>query len=349
MKKNKILSTVAAVSLAMGTILTGCGGSETTQDSANANNSGGDQPKAETIELNLGHTLAPDSHYHAMATKLAELVEQKSNGTIKVTVFPQSQLGGEVKMIQGARTGTVGMLITAQAPLTNTVPEYSLFDLPYLFDSIDQANEVLDGPVGDKFLDMLPEHGMVGLGWLSVMERSVFSNKPIKSAADMKGFKVRVMQSPGYVKAYEALGAQPTPMAYSEVYLSLQQGVVDGADTSPDQFVMDKFVEVSKYFNRTAVHYLPALVVVSKQKWDAMTPDQQKALQEATDEALAYGKDYYKKSFDESLAKAKEAGVEIVDTDLESMKKATQPVYEELLKEIPNGQALFDEVQAAKK
>jgi len=349
MKKNKILSTVAAVSLAMGTILTGCGGADTAQSSGNDQKPAGDQQQAQTIELNLGHTLAPDSHYHAMATKLAELVEQKSNGTIKVTVFPQSQLGGEVKMIQGARTGTVGALITAQAPLTNTVPEYSIFDLPYLFDSIDQANEVLDGPVGDKFLDMLPEHGMVGLGWLSVMERSVFSNKPINSPDDMKGFKVRVMQSPGYVKAYEALGAQPTPMAYSEVYLSLQQGVVDGADTSPDQFVMDKFVEVSKYFNRTAVHYLPALLVVSKSKWDAMTPDQQKALQEAADEALAYGKEYYKKSFDESLAKAKEAGVEVIDTDLESMKKATQPVYESLLKEIPNGQALFDEIQAAKK
>jgi tripartite ATP-independent transporter DctP family solute receptor len=304
---------------------------------------------AQTLELNVGHTLAPDSHYQVATTRMAELAAKKSNGQIKINVFPQSQLGGEVKMIQAARTGGLDMFITAQAPLVNTVKAYSLFDMPYLFDSVDQANKVLAGPVGKEFLDMLPKYNLVGLGFLSVMERNVFSSKPIKSGADMAGMKLRVMQSPGYVKAYESFGAQPTPMAYGDVYMSLQQGVVDGADTSPDQFVMDKFVEVSKYYNLTKVHYLPALLIVSKPKWDKLTPQQQAVLKSSADEALAESRAYYKKSYADSIERMKKAGVTVVEPNLAPMKQTSSKVDADLLANIPDGKKLYDKVQAAKK
>lgn len=304
---------------------------------------------AQTLELNVGHTLAPDSHYQVATTRMAELAAKKSNGQIKINVFPQSQLGGEVKMIQAARTGGLDMFITAQAPLVNTVKAYSLFDMPYLFDSVDQANKVLSGPVGKEFLDMLPKYNLVGLGFLSVMERNVFSSKPINSGADMAGMKLRVMQSPGYVKAYESFGAQPTPMAYGDVYMSLQQGVVDGADTSPDQFVMDKFVEVSKFYNLTKVHYLPALLIVSKSKWDKLTPQQQAIVKSSADEALADSRAYYKKSYADSIASMKKAGVTVVEPNLAPMKQTSSKVDADLLANIPDGKKLYDKVQAAKK
>jgi tripartite ATP-independent transporter DctP family solute receptor len=304
---------------------------------------------AQTLELNVGHTLAPDSHYQVATTRMAELAAKKSNGQIKINVFPQSQLGGEVKMIQAARTGGLDMFITAQAPLVNTVKAYSLFDMPYLFDSVDQANKVLSGPVGKEFLDMLPKYNLVGLGFLSVMERNVFSSKPINSGADMAGMKLRVMQSPGYVKAYESFGAQPTPMAYGDVYMSLQQGVVDGADTSPDQFVMDKFVEVSKYYNLTKVHYLPALLIVSKLKWDKLTPQQQAIVKSSADEALADSRAYYKKSYADSIERMKKAGVTVVEPNLAPMKQTSSKVDADLLANIPDGKKLYDKVQAAKK
>lgn len=304
---------------------------------------------AQTLELNVGHTLAPDSHYQVATTRMAELAAKKSNGQIKINVFPQSQLGGEVKMIQAARTGGLDMFITAQAPLVNTVKAYSLFDMPYLFDSVDQANKVLSGPVGKEFLDMLPKYNLVGLGFLSVMERNVFSSKPINSGADMAGMKLRVMQSPGYVKAYESFGAQPTPMAYGDVYMSLQQGVVDGADTSPDQFVMDKFVEVSKFYNLTKVHYLPALLIVSKSKWDKLTPQQQAIVKSSADEALADSRAYYKKSYADSIERMKKAGVTVVEPNLAPMKQTSSKVDADLLANIPDGKKLYDKVQAAKK
>lgn len=304
--------------------------------------------QAQTVQLNLGHTLAPDSHYQFMSQRMADLVAKKSNGEMKINLFPQSQLGGEVKMIQAGRTGGLDLFITAQAPLTNTVKAYSLFDVPYLFDSVDQANKVLSGPVGKEFLAMLPQHNLVGLGFLSVMERNVFSAKPINKGSDMAGMKVRVMQSPGYIKAYESFGAQPTPMAYGDVYMALQQGVVDGADTSPDQFLMDKFVEVSKFYNRTRVHYLPALLIASKSKFDHLTPKQQQIVQESATEALEAGREFYKKSYAESMDKIKKAGVQIVEPDIASMKALSAKTNEPLLSAIPDGKALFDKVQKAK-
>lgn len=304
---------------------------------------------AQQVSLNIGHTLAPESHYHVAVSRMAEIAAKKSNGQIKINLFPQSQLGGEVKMIQGARTGGVDMLITAQAPLVNTVKAYGLFDVPYLFDSVDQANKVLSGPVGKKFLDMLPQHNLVGLGFLSVMERNIFSSKPIREGTDMAGMKLRVMQAPGYVKTYETFGAQPTPMAYADVYMALQQGVVDGGDTSPDQFVMDRFLEVAKYYNLTRVHFLPALMLVSKARWDKLTDEQRRILQESANEALAESRAYYQKSYADSIERMKKAGVTVVQPNLGPMKQTSRKVDESLLSTIPDGRKLFDEIQAAKK
>lgn len=305
--------------------------------------------RAEVLQLKLGHGLNIDNHYQVAATELAERVARKSKGQIKIDVFPQLQLGGEVKMIQAARAGGLDMLIVSQAAMVNTVKAYSIFDVPYLFDSMEQANKVLAAPVGKEFLDMLPKHNLVGLGFLSVMERNLFTSKPIARAGDMKGMKVRVLQSPGYVKAYEAFGTQPTPMAYGDVYMALQQGVVDGADTSPDQFVTDKFIEISKYYNLTRIHYLPALLMVSKTTWDKLDAGQRKLLQESATEAIAESRSYYAKSYSQALAQMKKAGVNVVETDMKSMKQASSKVAEELLPAIPNGKKLFEQIQAAKK
>jgi TRAP-type C4-dicarboxylate transport system substrate-binding protein len=176
----------------------------------------------------------------------------------------------------------------------------------------------------------------------------VFSSKPIRNDKDMAGMKLRVMQSPGYVKAYESFGAQPTPMAYGDVYMALQQGVVDGADTSPDQFVMDKFIEVSKFYNLTKVHYLPALLIIGKPSWDKLSADHKKILQDSASEALTESRAYYRKSYDDSIANMKKAGVQVVDSNAGMMKQTSSKVNEALLAAIPDGKALFQKVQDAK-
>jgi len=345
MRKNLLMSMASTFVATL--LLVGCG-SETGGNPVGNDKSTNDKANGEIqkkIEFNLGHTNSTDNHYHAFAVKLAELVSEKSNGSITINVFPQSQLGGEVSMFQGIREGSVDMLIAGQSALTNTVKELAVMDLPYLFDSVEQANKVLAGDVGKKYLDLLSDYDAKGLGYLSVLQRNVYSNKPINSLADLKGFKIRTAQAPAYMKAYEILGAQPTPMAFSEVYLSLQQGVVDGGEGSPDNYVYDKMVEVAKFYNMTKIHYLPSVFMMSEKKWDGLSPDQQTIIQESVKEALPASFDYYKKSYDESLEKAKELDAKIIEPDLTEFKKEAEKVYDELLSSIPNGPELLKEIQ----
>lgn len=223
------------------------------------------------VVMKLGHTLAPDNHYQLTAQVFAKEVAARTHGHVEIQLFPQSQLGGEVQMTQALRTGTQDLMISAQAPIDNTIKQWQIFDMPYLFSSMDEANAVLQGPVGRKYLDMMKPVNMIGLTWLAVGERNLFTTKrPVNSLADMKDLKVRVMQSPGYIAGYKALGANPTPLAYNQLFLALSQGLVDGADTSPEQFVQDKFSDVAKHFYVTHVNYLPVVLAMSKASWDKL-------------------------------------------------------------------------------
>jgi tripartite ATP-independent transporter DctP family solute receptor len=336
-----------AATLSITMLVAGCGNTVTNVPAGNTNNqqaSSGDK-----IVMRLGHTLSPDSHYQLTALEFARLIKEKTNGKIEIQVYPQSQLGGEVQMTQALSTGTLEMEISAQPPIVNTIKEWSIFDLPYLFDSVDQGNKILQGPVGKKYLDMLPSQNIVGLTWLSVLERDLFTTKkPIKTLADLKSLKLRVIQSPGYINGYRSLGANPTPLAYNELYLALQQGLVDGGETAPDQYIQDKFTEVSKYFSLTHVNYLPVALAISKSSWDKLSPDLQKVLQETAIEAAQFDIKTIKKQTEEAFVTMKQKGVEVVEVDTKPWEKAIEDARTDLLSKFPNGEALYKEILAAK-
>lgn len=301
------------------------------------------------VELQIGHTLTTDSHYQSAALKFKEIVESGGKGEITVNIFPQSQLGGEVKMIQSARTGAIAGFITAAPPVENTVQEYSILSLPYLFDNLDEANNVLQGPFGDKMLKLLESRGLVGLTFLSSFERSVFGSRAIRKVEDFKGMKIRVLQGPGFIRTYEAFGAQPTPMAYSEVFVALQNGVVDGAEADPAQVVQDKFVEVTKYFSFTKIHYMPSLLVLSKTRFDSLTKDQQDLVRRAAKEAAKASLEAYKKTYQEGVEGMKKAKVELIYPDLGPFKAIARAVWPSLLASVPNGDALLKDMQTTSK
>lgn len=305
---------------------------------------------AQTAEMSVGHVLATASHYHAAASKFAEVVNQKSKGAIKASVFPGGQLGGEVKMLQSARTGTLDVVVTGEAPLEGFAKEFAVFSFPYLFSSVDQINGVLQGPIGRGMLDLLPKHNLVGLGFISALERNIFTNgKVVNSVADMKGLKIRVIQGPGYVKAYQALGAQPTPMAYTELYTALQNGAVDAAENSPDVFLQDRFIEVSKTYANLKIMYMPAVIVMSKAKYDALSPEMQKVVQEATAEAIGFATAQYKKDYADAFAAMKKSGIKIVEPDLAPFKQVGRSVHGDLLGEFPMAKPWYDKIVAATK
>ncbi len=301
---------------------------------------------AMAVELTLGHVLTEDSHYQAAATAFAKAVEERSNGEITVSIFPAGQLGGEVQMIQNARSGALDVVVTGEPPLENTVPELTVLSLPYLFSDVAAANAALQGPAGEKLLGYIDNHDLVGLGFLSVFERNVYGTKPVRTHEDMNGFKIRVIQGPGFVGAYEALGAQSTPMAYSEVFLALQSGVVDGAEASPEQLIQDKFVEATDFYNLTRVHHMGAAIVMSGPSFAKLTPEQQEMVRQAGKDAAAASIPVYEANYVEGLEALKQAGIEIVEPDLAGFKEKAKGSWETLLTNIPDGQQNLEVLQA---
>lgn len=306
----------------------------------------GSAARAQEIELSLGHVLAESSHYHAAAEKMAELVEARSDGRIKINIFPSGQLGGEVKMIQAARVGTQDLVVTGEAPVENTVKEFAVFSFPYLFTSVEQANSVLMGPIGRDMLDMLPAHDLIGLDFISALERNIFTNgKRVETAADMQGLKIRVIQGPGYVAAYEALGAQPTPMSYSELYMAMQNGAIDAAENSPDVFLQDRFAEVSKIYSRTRIMYMPALILMSKASFDRLSSEDQALIREASAEASTYATAHYLKDYAASFETMKSGNVEVVEPDLASFSATAPDVHDKLLASFPEAATWLERIK----
>lgn len=301
--------------------------------------------------LRLGHVNATTSHIHLAALKLAEVAKAKSNGSLDIQVFPNSQLGSNVQQIEACRTGTQDMSFPSAAETANTAKEWGIFDLPYLFKNVDDANAVFQGPVGKHFIDQLTQYNLYGLGWVSAVDRDLMSrSKPIRSVADVKGLKVRVIQAPGYVESFKALGAIPVPLAYAQLYLALQQGTVDLADTSPDQASQDKFVEVVKYFTLNAMNFIPVEMIISKQVMDGLTKEQQSAIRAAAAEAAKLSISKYKGFVQDAFADMKTRGIEVIQVDTKPWIDATKEVRDRLAAGLPNGQQNLQMIlEAAKK
>jgi len=300
-----------------------------------------------TLELSLGHVVSTDSQYHVAAEAFANEVHARSGGAMKVNIFPLAQLGGELKMIQGTRTGTQDLVITAGAPLENTAREFAVLSFPYLFKDYEHALGVMTGPLGKEMLDGLEKHNLIGLGFVAPIERNIFTNgKRVTSASDMAGLKIRVIQGQGFVKTYEALGAQPTPMAYSELYTALQNGAVDAGENSPDNFVQDKFIEVSKTYTMAKVMYMPALMMMSASRYKSLTPPQQAIIRDASAIALKAAHAHHEKNYADNMKIIKSRGIEIIEPDLASFYATREAVHASLLSSMPQTKPWYEKIMA---
>jgi len=300
-----------------------------------------------TIELSLGHVNPTDYQYHIAAVAFAKEVEARSQGAMRVNLFPSAQLGGEVKMIQGVRTGTQDLVITASGPLENTAREFAVWSFPYLFKDYDHAMRAMQSPVGREMLAGLDKHGLIGLGFIAPVERNIFTNgKRITRAADMAGLKIRVIQGPSFVKTYEALGAQPTPMAYSELYTALQNGTVDAAENGPDNFVEHKLIEVSKTYSMARIMYMPSVMLMSASRYNRLTPEQQAVTRAATEVALKTNHDAYKQIYDRNLQHIKDSTIDFIEPDLDSFRTTRDAVHASLLSSMPQTKPWYEKIMA---
>lgn len=303
------------------------------------------------VEINIGHVLSERSFYHVAGLKFKELLEARSNGRVKVNVQCCGSLGNEGRIIQAVRTGVIDAAFNGLGSLESTIPEYRVLSLPLLFDNRAQAEAILRGEVGERLLKLAEPHGMVGLAFGAIFERNIATRtKAINTPEDLKGLKIRVLQTPGWVQAYTAVGAQPTPMAYGEVFLAMQNGVVDALELSNDAMLADRFLEVARHYAITRFHQSTSMFIYSKAKFDALPADLQAMIREVTPAAMAAGLEFHNRFGEEGLAAVRAKGIPVTEPALEPFRAAARPSWEVILRDAgPNGRALATEIEAAVK
>ncbi|RWI88928.1 TRAP transporter substrate-binding protein [Mesorhizobium sp.] len=302
----------------------------------------------EKVILKVGHDSSIDSPYQTAAVYFKKKVEQATEGRVSVQVFPNAQLGDESTLVDGLKVGAVDVAYTSIAPISESVPEVDIFNLPFLFRNIDDAIAVANGPVGENLKAKIePAIGGKVVGWGSLGERDMWNSKrPIRDVADLKGLKMRIQQSATQQNTYSALGALPTPIPYTELYTSLQTGVVDGADNGPLDLLEDKFYQVTKYVTMTS-HFIVITPALISDKALVKLSDADKtivltALQESATELT---KDTEAKA-QSAMAELKSKGLEITELSSKARQDfidAVATVYRDNAGRV-GGQAVIDSI-----
>jgi tripartite ATP-independent transporter DctP family solute receptor len=285
------------------------------------------------IAVKYGHVGPPVHPQHLGALAFAEHVNKNSGGEIEVQVFPMGQLGGERSMTEQVQGGTLHMTAVTAGVLSNFVPEMGIIELPFIYPNRKVAYTVLDDEeVKAKFASYCEQKGFVFIGYTENEFRDLTNSKrPVRKPEDLSGLKIRVIESPVFIDTFKALGANPTPLPFPEIYNALQQKVIDGQDNPIFTSLMMKFIEVNKYATLTSHILTECPVVVNKGFWDSLKPEHQKLFREAADIQVAVNRDKNAENRVQALEKVKAQGVEVViltDEEKEAFKCAVQPVHD---------------------
>jgi TRAP-type transport system periplasmic protein len=300
-------------------------------------------PGALAATLKLGHVNSadPKDNWQVGSVKFAELVGQKTKGAVNVEVFPSSQLGNDRDMTEGMRLGSVDLALIAGV-LSNFEPRMGLLEIPYIFRDTEHMRKVLNGPIGSELAQALLKSGIRVLGWWERGPRELTANKPVKGLHDLKGMKIRVPEIPVSVESWRAMGANPTPMAFGEVYSGLQQKVIDGQENPLATIDAAKLNEVQKYVMKTDHVYGYVALAMSEKSFQKLTPDQQKAVIEAGKEATAFENKVVWEN-EAQLAKELAAkGMQFVDVNKQEFQNAVKPVQASM--SVKLGKDLYDRI-----
>ncbi len=278
---------------------------------------------------------------------IGQQLKDETKGRLGVRVYPNGTLGSEKDTIEQLKIGGLDMMRINAAPLNNVVPETVVPCLPFVFRSKEHMRATLDGPVGDEILAAMEAQGMVGLAFYDSGARSVYTaRKPVKALADLKGMKIRVQQSDLFVAMVEALGANPTPMPYGEVYTGLKTGIVDAAENNFPSYESSRHFEAAKYYAMTEHSMAPEVLVFSKKIWDALPEEDRKLIRKAAKDSVPVMRKLWDEREAKSQAIAEKAGSQIVQ--LESKKEfidAMAPVYAKFA-DTPKLKDLVQKIQA---
>lgn len=286
--------------------------------------------------IQLTHNAAEGNPKAEASELFAKLVEEKTDGELVVDVGGNAQYGDDMEALTLMRMGTLGFSANSQGAVSSVVPQFSVLGLPFLFGSLPAAWEVMDGEVGDELKRLAEEQNLVVLGLWDNGIRHVSNNvRPIQTPEDLEGLKIRTPPDEMTVDIFEALGANPTPINFSELYIALEQGVVDGQENPLMNIYSSRLHEVQDYISLTGHKYESTPLLMSKMMWDMLTEEQQQAVQEAADEAGEFNRQASLEADEELRTQLEEAGVEFNEVDTAPFIEATSSVYDLWREEYP--------------
>ncbi len=298
------------------------------------------------VEIKLGHVGEPGSIFQKASDEFARRANAKLGNKAKVTVFGSSQLGGDKEMVQKLKLGTLDIAVPSTV-MSSEVDLFGMFDMPYIVKDRAHMAKIEKEIFWPK---LEPEAEKKGLRVLALWEngvRHITNNKrPIKVPADLQGIKLRVPEGKWRVKMFQAYGANPSPMKFSELFTALQTGVMDGEENPFTQIYSAKLQEVQKYLSLSGHVYTPAYVVVGTRHWNTLPADVRKILEDTAKETQAFVYETAAKDDSELLGKLKQAGMQVNDVDKDAFIKASAPIYEEFGKEVPGAKELIDRAVA---
>lgn len=313
-------------------LLAACGSNN--EDEA-ANDSGGSDDasssEGETIEFTFAHNLQTETPQHKGAEKFKELVEEKSNGQLKVTISPAAQLGDEKELMQSTQTGAIEASFISTAVLSNASPLLQMPDLPFLVGNRDTMYELLDGEVGDEILASLEESGLKGTAFWESGFKQITANKEILKPEDLEGLQFRTMESQLIMDTYDALGANAVPVPFPEVYTALQQGVVDGQENPLSSITSMKFYEVQDYLTLADIAYLGYGVIFNQDWFNGLSEDLQEVLITSSKEAAQFERQTVADMEEGFIQEIKDSGTtvnELSADQLKAFQEATKSVHD---------------------
>jgi tripartite ATP-independent transporter DctP family solute receptor len=297
-------------------------------------------------EVKIGYALATTSHYGVAAAKWQEVVEAGTDGRYVFRHFPSSGLGGEREVIEGLQIGTVEATIVSSGTLSNFVAETGVFDIPFLFRDLAHARTVLDGPIGQDILTKFDGAGLVAVAWGEQGFRHITNNRnSIAAPADVAGMKLRTMENPIHITAFQTLGAAPTPMAWPEVIGALEQGTIDGQENPLSVIVSANIDAVQKYLTLSGHVYSPTMLLVSKPFYDGLSDEEKAVFRDGALAGAAAMRNFVDEAEQTGIATLKERGMQVNELSAEeraAFQASVQSAYEEYYKTYDK--ALIDKV-----
>jgi tripartite ATP-independent transporter DctP family solute receptor len=303
-------------------------------------------PAAAETELKFGHVGEPGSLFEASANEFAKRVNAKLAGKVKIATFGSSQLGKDEDLIKKLKLGTADFALPSTV-MSSVTPEFGLFEMPYLVKNRDHMKKIEKEIVWTWLAPAAEAKGYTILAvWENGFRHITNNKKPIVKPADLADMKLRVPGGQWRVKMFKAYGANPSPMAFSEVFTALKTGVMDAQENPLIQIYSAKFQEVQKYLSMTSHVYTPAYVVVGKEKWEKLGKAERDAITAIAKETQGYVYEQAAKFDSELLGKLKSAGMQVNDPDRAAFVAASKAIYEEFSKAVPRAQEMIDKALA---